>query len=212
MLALKAAPMLLTTKGETVVQHKEIVEPEPLSLVATSRLITKDMDALKFEAAASLQILPLLSPGLFRSVDNHLVSSPYNSPTHLLDLNRLSLQDRIFALALTALRPIRKDYATAPYELSFNWEEVLGIVRGLATVIGFNWTSREFYTVIFRSLLKEDCDRVYMTDLDSHSHEEAVVSGGLLKYWFGTCNKERRNLATCKYRLEAIKFREVTLY
>jgi hypothetical protein len=206
MLTLVGAPDALPTKVSSVVQQKELVEPEPLALVATSRLITKDMDALKFEAAASLQILPLLNPGLFRSLDNCLVSSPYNSPTHLLDLNRLGLQDRIFALALTVLRPIRQDYATASYELSFNWDEVFGIVRRLAAAVGINWSCREFYTVIFRSMLKKDCDGSQLTDLDSHSHEEAVVSGGLLKYWFGTCNEDRRNLATCTYWARVANF------
>jgi hypothetical protein len=36
-------------------------------------------------------------------------------------------------------------------------------------------------------------------DLDKYSHGEATVSGGLLKYWFGSCDGEERNLATCTF-------------
>jgi hypothetical protein len=35
--------------------------------------------------------------------------------------------------------------------------------------------------------------------LDYESHAEACESGGLLKYWFGKADGERRNLATCKF-------------
>jgi hypothetical protein len=195
-----AIPASLTrSKVETTVEINEITEPEPLTLVAPSSLITNNLDSLKFEAASSLQILPLLNPGLFHSRDKFLVTSPYNTPSQLLDLTRLALQDRIFTLALTVLGPIRNDYATAPYAESFNWDEVLAMIRRLSASTGINWSEREFYTVIFRSRLKQDCDKALLTELDFKSHEEAVVSGGLLKYWFGSCDQRRQNLATCKF-------------
>jgi hypothetical protein len=188
-----------TSKHETTIGIREIIEPEPLTLVAPSTLITNHMDSLKFEAAASLQILPLLNPNLFRSRDNFLVTSPYNNSTQLHDLRRLELQDRIFTLALTVLRPVRDDYATAPYAHSFNWEDVLVTVRQLSELADFTWTETDFYTVIFRSRLKQDVDKALLTELDFKSHEEAVASGGLLKYWFGTVDEKRQNLATCKF-------------
>lgn len=156
--------------------------PEPLTQVVNSSFITTDFHALQFDAASSLQILPLFEPKYFRSWDKYLVTSPYNSSNHLLDLTRLALQDRIFTLALTVLRPIREDYATAPYEDSFNWSDVLEVVRRLSDKVGITWTTRDFYTVIFRSKVRKDCDEKLLTDLDIHSHEEAVVSGGLLRY------------------------------
>jgi hypothetical protein len=34
-------------------------------------------------------------------------------------------------------------------------------------------------------------------ELDAFSHQEAMASGGLLKYWYGVKDQSRRNLATC---------------
>jgi hypothetical protein len=52
--------------------------------------------------------------------------------------------------------------------------------------------------VIFRSKRKEVVDKYLLHVLDQQSHIEATASGGLLKYWFGDPNPERRNVATCK--------------
>jgi len=35
---------------------------------------------------------------------------------------------------------------------------------------------------------------------DKAAHAEAIKSGGLLKYWFGIPDENRRNLATCIWR------------
>jgi hypothetical protein len=167
--------------------------------VIDARLITTDSDGLKFASASALQLAPLLNDlRPFTSLSKYLITSPYNSPEHLQDLTRLSLEYRIFSLALSVMRPIRDDYATAEYLESFNWNEVLEYVRRLSAVAGVHWKSQEFYAVIFRSRLKPEADRNLLGELDSGSHAEAVESGGLLKYWFGTCSDERYNLATCK--------------
>jgi hypothetical protein len=165
-------------------------------------VVSTDFDALRFKAAASSQIEISLS--------NHqdedqlesslLVSSPYNSPAHLLDLSRLPLQSVLFAKALTHLQPVLPDYATAAYEESFNWDAVLSVLRDLSKGQGHQWKQQSFYVVIFRSELQPSIDNDLLFQLDAKSHEEATESGGLLKYWFGKPNEARKNLATCEFQ------------
>ncbi|KAI5201297.1 hypothetical protein AUEXF2481DRAFT_38598 [Aureobasidium subglaciale EXF-2481] len=126
-----------------------------------------------------------------------LVVSPYTSPPHLLDLNGYSTASQLFAKALTIFQPTRADYATADYVESFNFTEVIGALKALAKAEGHTWQKTEFYVVSFRSQLSSDADPVRLFELDSFSHEEAMTSGGLLKYWYGVKNQDRRNLATC---------------
>jgi hypothetical protein len=178
----------------------ETTKPRTTSSVLTASLITTEFDPLRFEAAASLQLLqsPLLNHNL--PTDYNLISSPYNDPLHLLDLQTLSSQNAIFAKALTLLKPMVPDYATADYVSSFNWDLVLQTVRTLSKEEDLGeWKEQSFYTVIFRSKLNVHADRALLHDLDKYSHGEATVSGGLLKYWFGSCDGERRNLATCTF-------------
>lgn len=127
----------------------------------------------------------------------HLISSPYSDLANQLTLPDLELTYRLFAFALTILKPIRTDYATGPYLQIFNWSDVFSLLRLLCKSSGLQWRRTEFYVVIFRSKLNEDVDRDRLGLLDQKSHEEACASGGLLKYWFGSPNIERRNLATC---------------
>jgi hypothetical protein len=162
-------------------------------------LITKDFDALRFNAAASLQLHHGKSNLSQAPHDHLLLASPYNEPEHLLDLQTLDIQNRLLATALTALKPIRPDYATADYIESFNWDQVLNTLRQLSKEENHLWTEQGFYTVIFRSKLKEGADKQLLHDLDQHSHREATVSGGLLKYWFGAADGENLNLATCEF-------------
>jgi hypothetical protein len=130
----------------------------------------------------------------------HLISSPYPDLANQLHLKDLEQPFRLFAFALSILRPIRDDYATAPYLESFNWHEVFALLRSLCEQTGFEWKEFGFYVVIFRSKLLKDADRERLGLLDQKSHEEACASGGLLKYWFGSTDEKRRNLATCLWR------------
>lgn len=158
--------------------------------------ITQDFEELRFEAAASLQ-LNTSSSTAPRSTQ--LISSPYNNPGHYLDLSSLDTPSLIFAKALTALKPLRPDYATAPYLDALSFPAVLSLVLSLSSEAGYTWKKHTFYVVIFRSQLKSDIDNDLLYKLDYESHREACESGGLLKYWFGKSNGERRNLATCKF-------------
>ncbi|KAL6151780.1 hypothetical protein ACJQWK_10256 [Exserohilum turcicum] len=181
--------------------------------------ITGDFDAHRFEAAAHGQLVcrdistcsanPALSPTTpdsrsevadeGRSRSDLLISSPYNKPNHYLDLTSpsLPLQSVLLALALTALQPVVPTYATAPYTAALNLDAVLDVLRALARSEGVQWQEAKFYVVVFRSRLKERIDNDYLYKLDEESHAEACASGGLLKYWFGKSDAERRNLATC---------------
>jgi hypothetical protein len=194
--SIKMAPGILVD-GATSSNYSSKA-PSLLSKVVHHKLITEEFDALRFHAAASLQLLSPLTPGGSPLLDSKVITSPYNDPDHVLDLDTLSIQDKILTLALTTMQPILDNYATEDYEVSFNWDVIFATVRALAASANHTWTKQEFYVVIFRSQLKEGCDRQLLHDLDKHSHREATVSGGLLKYWFGSCNEDRRNLATCK--------------
>lgn len=138
------------------------------------------------------------SASVFDPTISHLISSPYQDIANRLDLRPLALPDRLFAFALTSLESTRPDHATAPYLESFNWPHVFRSLHQLCSWAGFQWQRREFYIVVFRSKLRVDANRARLHELDQKSHEEACASGGLLKYWFGSCDPARRNLATCE--------------
>ena len=127
-----------------------------------------------------------------------LAASPYLEQEHLLDLNTLDVQSQLFALALTKLEPATIDYATVKYEEALNLEAVMTELRLLTDRHGITWQKQGFYLVEFRSKLMDSIDNTLLFRLDKESHREATASGGLLKYWFGVPNGERRNLATCE--------------
>ncbi len=219
---LKNAPTTITItelSTHSTAEDEDAKRPES-TLVLHPSLITQDMDALRFDAAAFSQLSHIdpdfTTEDLKRSsnaMDSHkrhesslsesystlLISSPYNIPGHHLNLTNLPLESLLFAKALTALQPIREDYATAPYTLSLNFDTVLSVLRSLSTtpegLVTYPETS--FYVVVFRSKLRPGIDKDWLFKLDAESHAEACESGGLLKYWFGKTSGEERNLATC---------------
>lgn len=181
--------------------------------VLNPTFITADFDQLRFEGVAFNQLANLdTSKGQY-STQHHkvledtasplfsalLISSPYNNPGHYLDLRTLPTPSRLFAKALTALRPATPDYSVAPFTDALNFPTVLGVIRHLAQIEGYQWNETSFYVVTFRSKLKGNADVDFLYALDYESHREACESGGLLKYWFGKTDSERRNLATCTY-------------
>lgn len=135
------------------------------------------------------------------SRDQYLEVSFYLEREHQLNLETVDTPNRLLALALTQLKPLDEKYATTPYDSVFNWAEVMDRLRELAVKEKFLWRKQEFYVVEFRSKLKSDIDRPLLFKLDKESHREATQSGGLLKYWYGSPDFDRRNLATCKYEL-----------
>lgn len=184
--------------------------PHRSTIVLNPAFITQEFDLLRFEAAAFDQLpSPLSDPDVLRNdhvekdsksptYSTNLISSPYNNPGHYLDLTALPLSSSLFAKALTALKPVREDYATIAYTEALNFDAVLSVLRDLSTQAEEEWQEMSFYVVVFRSQLRDDVDQDWLYKLDYESHREACESGGLLKYWFGKSNNERRNLATCK--------------
>ena len=127
-----------------------------------------------------------------------LTVSPYPEDEHLLELNSLDTHSRLLALASTKLEPATENYATARYEDAIDWTSLMFTLKSLAAQEGYKWTRHEFYVVEFRSKLKKNIDVDRLFRLDKESHAEATKSGGLLKYWYGVPDVNRRNLATCK--------------
>lgn len=104
----------------TQTQHSSLPVTVPLSSGSPSlfhhSLVTKDSELLKFHAAAALQ-LKFGHRGHEQAAtsDDRLIVSPYNDEPHLLDLKRYDVATQLLAKALTIFKPIREDYATAPY-------------------------------------------------------------------------------------------------
>ena len=127
-----------------------------------------------------------------------LTVSPYLEPEHLLDLRSVDTPNRLLALASIHLESATGDYAIVKYEEAMDWARLMSSLKAISAAEGHRWTRREFYVVEFRSKLKQNVDVDLLFKLDKESHVEATKSGGLLKYWYGIPNAERRNLATCK--------------
>ncbi|KAK5058937.1 hypothetical protein LTR84_011201 [Exophiala bonariae] len=129
-----------------------------------------------------------------------LIVSPYLEREHQLDLRTVDTPFRLLALALTRLEKATNDYATVKYEDAFKWSDLINHLKDLADREGYEWKRQIFYVVEFRSKLKSEIDNELLFKLDKKSHEEATACGGLLKYWYGEPDQERRNLATCLWR------------
>ncbi|EEA20580.1 hypothetical protein TMatcc_000571 [Talaromyces marneffei ATCC 18224] len=184
----------------TIVNPPRVTLRAPVSLFH-HELVTKDYLLLQFHAAAALQLqFGTQRHELAATSDDRLIASPYNDPGNLLDLKSLETPYQLLAKALTIFKPIRDDYAVAPYIESFNWQAVVDFLRDLSIAEGYQWKRQRFYVVTFRSTLKPVIDNQRLHDLDYHSHQEAMASGGLLKYWFGAKNEKHQNLATCVWR------------
>jgi len=109
----------------------------------------------------------------------YLITSPYTEPEHQLDLGTLDNENALLAEAFIHLRCVSDDYATAPYQQSFNWDEVMDILKVLARSRGFKETS--FFIVAFRSQVKSTDGYDQLGALDKAAHAEANASGGFLR-------------------------------
>jgi hypothetical protein len=98
------------------------------------------------------------------------------------------------------LVPVRRDYAVAPIEKAFNWNESLDSVeRG------------EWYVVAFRSVRRLDSDDVLLDELDERAFAEASGHSGLLHYFSGEMDDERRCLSMCVWEDRTRAARSATL-
>jgi hypothetical protein len=110
-----------------------------------------------------------------------LIISPYIEAPHLLDLSTVEPQAQLLAIALTGLKSVREDYATAPYGEIFNWSEVMATLHQLCVTKEQTWAEQNFYIVVFRSQIPPTTDYSHLGVLDKAAHAEAMRSGGFLK-------------------------------
>ncbi|KAL2267858.1 hypothetical protein VTJ83DRAFT_5135 [Remersonia thermophila] len=175
-----------------------VIQEHPVTIQETPLAAFRTVGATKAQAAPSDESKSYVDQAL--RGDRYLVVSPYDEQGHLLDLETLDAENQLLALALTRLECLRADYATAPYIETFNWDQVIDILRALARERNHRWKETSFFVVAFRSQIPPTTVYAELGVLDKAAHAEATASGGFLKYWFGTPDNEGRNLATCIWR------------
>ena len=88
------------------------------------------------------------------------------------------------------------DYATRPVEEGFDWASSLA---------GCHFD--RLYLVVFRSVRRPTADLELLREHDDRAYEEALKSGGLLRYFKGHANERGECLSFCLWesREQAIK-------
>ncbi|KAI1186052.1 hypothetical protein F5B17DRAFT_432004 [Nemania serpens] len=167
--------------------------PQSVGFAPTAPASKPTVTAATTQGVATPEILP-------HEIEDLLVISPYTERQHLLDLKSVDVESAILAQALVHLKCLRPDYATAPYIDTFNWEEVIEQMKRLAQQNKHTWKENSFFVVAFRSQIPPTTVYEDLGALDKAAHAEATASGGFLKYWFGSPDKDGKNLATCVWR------------
>ena len=88
--------------------------------------------------------------------------------------------------ACQQLAPVDSDYANLPIEEGFNWSSCLD---------GASFD--RLYVVAFRSVRRASADLDLLREYDDRAFEEALVSGGLLRYFKGHANELGECLSFC---------------
>ncbi len=83
------------------------------------------------------------------------------------------------------ISPKHSDYATRPIQTGFDWSPLSGC------------SFDRLYLVVFRSVRRPDADLVLLREHDDRAYEEALRSGGLLKYFKGHANELGECLSFC---------------
>lgn len=83
------------------------------------------------------------------------------------------------------ISPKHPDYATRPIQTGFDWSPLSGCPFD------------RLYLVVFRSVRRTDADLVLLSEHDDRAYEEALRSGGLLKYFKGHANEQGECLSFC---------------
>jgi hypothetical protein len=83
------------------------------------------------------------------------------------------------------ISPRLPDYATRPIQTGFDWSALTGCAFD------------RLYLVVFRSVRRPDADLVLLLEHDDRAYEEALGSGGLLKYFKGQANERGECLSFC---------------
>jgi len=92
--------------------------------------------------------------------------------------------------------PIFPDYATRPIQDGFSWSSSLA---GCAF--------ERLYLVVFRSVRRVSADLNLLREHDDCAYEDALESGGLLRYFKGEANEQRECVSFCLWetRRQAIE-------
>jgi hypothetical protein len=83
------------------------------------------------------------------------------------------------------ISPRHPDYATRPIETGFDWSPLSGC------------SFDRLYLVVFRSVRRPEADLDLLREHDDRAYEEALRSGGLLKYFKGHANERGECLSFC---------------
>jgi hypothetical protein len=87
--------------------------------------------------------------------------------------------------ACQQISPRHKEYATLPIEDAFDWSSL--------SLCDFE----QLYLVVFRSLRRPEADLDLLREHDDRAYEEAMASGGLLRYFKGQANERDECLSFC---------------
>jgi hypothetical protein len=89
------------------------------------------------------------------------------------------------------ISPRHPDYATLPIQNGFDWSPLYGC------------SFDRLYLVIFRSVRRPDADLFLLREHDDRAYEEALRSGGLLRYFKGHANDRNECLSFCLWETRA---------
>jgi hypothetical protein len=87
--------------------------------------------------------------------------------------------------ACRQISPRHSDYATLSIEDGFDWSSLSRCLFD------------RLYLVVFRSVRRPEVDLDLLRDHDDRAFEEALASGGLLRYFKGTVNEVGECLSFC---------------
>ena len=85
--------------------------------------------------------------------------------------------------AFGCLAPVTEDYVGLPIQDGFDWEQC---AAGLGAV--------DLYLVVFRSVRRRTADDTILKEYDDRACDEALASGGVLRYFKGQTNERRERL------------------
>ena len=88
--------------------------------------------------------------------------------------------------ACQQISPIYPDYATRPIQDGFSWSSSL-----------LGCAFERLYLVVFRSVRRPSADLDLLRDHDDRAYEDALESGGLLRYFKGEANERGECLSFC---------------
>ena len=92
--------------------------------------------------------------------------------------------------ACQQISPRHEDYAILPIEDAFDWSSL--------SFCDFE----QLYLVVFRSLRRPEVDLDLLLEHDDRAYEEALASGGLLRYFKGQANERGDCLSFCLWETD----------